>query len=159
MTPAEVLDSLREQPAQIAFLTADLSAEQLRSAPEPGSWSAVEVLAHLRSCNDVWGEYLVRTLNEDRPRIRAVDPRVWVRQAGYLDQDFAPLLAAYRQQRMDLLDVLEVLPKEAWSRSAIVVGAAGRKVERSVMAHAALIARHERTHLRQIRRLVRAIRT
>jgi hypothetical protein len=71
----QVLTILGESPARIAELTAGLAPSKLHANPEPGEWSANDVLAHLRSCADVWGDYMRRILAEDQPAIRAVSPR------------------------------------------------------------------------------------
>jgi len=43
------------------------SLAQLHTAPNPGEWSADQVLAHLRACADVWGGNILRMISEDRP--------------------------------------------------------------------------------------------
>ena len=55
LTIEQVLIMLAETPPRIAALTAGLAPAQLRTAPNQGEWSANDVLAHLRSCADVWG--------------------------------------------------------------------------------------------------------
>ena len=57
LTIERVLTLLRDVPTRIAVLTTDLSPEALQRRPTPDEWSANEVLAHLRACADVWGNY------------------------------------------------------------------------------------------------------
>ena len=54
-TIEQILTLLAEAPPRIAALTAGLAPAQLHAAPNPGEWSANEVLAHLRACADMWG--------------------------------------------------------------------------------------------------------
>lgn len=54
----QTLTLLAETPERIAILTDGLSPAQLQTRPAPDEWSAVEVLAHLRACADVWGGYV-----------------------------------------------------------------------------------------------------
>ena len=61
----QVLTLLAEAPSRIATLTADLSSAQLHAHPTPEEWSADDVLAHLRSCADVWGDCIVAILTQD----------------------------------------------------------------------------------------------
>lgn len=152
MTADEVLALLAETPRRIDAITAGLTPAQLRAVPEAGEWSANDVLAHLRSCADVWGGCIAAMLAEDRPTLRAVDPRTWTRQTDYPDLEFRPSFAAFAAQRAGLLAVLEPLPEEGWSRSATVTGA-GRVLERTVKSYAQWLARHERPHVRQIERI------
>jgi hypothetical protein len=66
-------------------------------------------------------------------------------------------LRAYAEQRADLLAVLEPLAPEDWSRAATVRGA-GKVLERTVLSYAQWLANHERPHVKQIERIVSALR-
>ena len=129
----------------------------MRAAPKPDEWSANEVLAHLRSCADVWGNCIDVILAEDRPTIRAVNPTTWVKGTDYLEQEFQTSLHAFAVQRTDLLGVLEPLADVGWSRTATVTGA-GKPLVRSVLSYAQWLERHERPHLKQIARIVNTMR-
>jgi DinB superfamily len=158
LTVDQVLAILPDTPRRIADLTAGVAPDRLRATPDFGGWSANEVLAHLRSCADVWGGCIERILAEDRPTIRAVNPRTWIRSTDYLDLEFRPSLAAFTAQRADLLAVLERLGPDEWARSATVTGA-GRVLERTVQFYAQWLAQHERSHRRQLQRIVDSVRT
>ena len=56
-----MLTMLAEMPSRIAVLTEGLTPAQLLAPPEPGEWSARDVLAHLRACADMWGMCTVYT--------------------------------------------------------------------------------------------------
>jgi len=156
-TAEQLLAALAAAPPRIAEITAGLTAAQLRAAPAPGEWSANEVLAHLRACADVWGGCAATILGQDRPTIRAVNPRTWIKGTDYLELEFQPSLQAFADQRAALLVVLEPLGSEAWARSATVTGA-GRALERTVEFYAQWMAKHERPHLKQIQRIAGAVR-
>ena len=153
----QLLALLIAAPQRIAVATADLSPAQLRAAPTLGEWSANDILAHLRSCADVWGDCIARILAEDEPTYRAVNPTTWIKQTDYPQLEFSPSLAAFAEQRAALLAVLESLPPEAWSRGATVKGA-GRTLRRTVFSYADWLASHERSHLKQIARLALTMR-
>ena len=153
----EILTLLAGAPPRLAALTADLTPAQLRTAPAAGEWSATEVLAHLRSCADVWGGCIAAILESDRPTLRAIDPRTWTRSTDYPDLEFRPSLQAYTTQREALLRQLEALSPEGWERSATVTGA-GKPLVRSVLAYAQWLARHERPHIEQVDRIVKTVR-
>ena len=149
MTTEQVLAALAEAPVRIAEITAGLTEAQLHAAPAEGEWSATEVLAHLRSCADVWGNCIVTILNQDRPTLKAMDPRTWTKRTNYPDLEFGLSLDAYTGQRTGLLEVLKPLGPETWFRSATVTGA-GKPLERTVHFYAQWLAHHERPHLKQI---------
>lgn len=150
---AQVLAQLTEQPKTIATLTADLSRSRLHDAPSRGEWSINDVLAHLRSCSDIWGKYMRTIVAEDGTTIRAMNPRTWIRQTNYPMLDFATSFRAFTKQRAELLAFLRPLPKAAWSRSATVTGA-GKPRQRTVLDYAQWLADHERSHVRHIARMV-----
>ena len=157
-TPEQVLTLLADTPRRLEALTAGLAPDQLRAAPAPGEWSANDVLAHLRSCADMWGGAIATMLAEDHPTLRAVNPRTWIERTDYPDLEFRPSLHAFAAQRAGLLAVLEPLPPEGWERAATVTGA-GKPLERTVLFYARWLASHERPHVKQVARIVEAVST
>jgi hypothetical protein len=153
----EVTELLAEHPRRLASVTARVPAAQLLAAPSPGEWSANEVLAHIRSCADVWGRCIARMLAEDEPTIRAVSPRSYIDETAYLDLQLKPSLGAFTQQRTGLLAVLEELLPPQWLRTATVTGA-GKPLVRTVLFYAQWLADHERIHVGQIEKTVEAVR-
>jgi hypothetical protein len=148
---------LVETPPRIAALKADLMPAQLHTSPTPGEWSVNDVLAHLRACADVWGDCIVAIISQDRPTLRAVNPKTWIEKTDYLEQEFQLSLHAFTTQRADLLAVLKPLAPEDWSRTATVTGA-GTVLERTVLFYGRWLAGHERAHLKQIQRIVNTMR-
>ena len=157
LTIEQVLSLLAETPLRIAALTASLAPAQLRSAPARDEWSANDVLAHLRACADIWGNCMVTMIAEDRPTLRAVNPRSWIDKTNYLDLEFQPSLRAFARQRADLLAILDPLPRKGWSRVATVTGA-GAVLERTVLFYGRWLAGHERPHVKQLSRIVNTMR-
>jgi hypothetical protein len=153
LTIDQTLTLLTETPRRIAALTKGLSAAQLRASPERREWSVNDVLAHLRSCADARGEFTRAILAEDRPTLRAIDPTTLIEKTDYPELQFGPSFRSFTRQRARLLTFLKSLPKESWSRTAIVTGG-GPARERTVLFYAQWLARHEPTHVRQIGRIV-----
>jgi len=152
LTIEQVLDLLTKNPLRIAEFTADLTPTQLHTAPNPGEWSPNDILAHLRSCADMWGSAMETIIAQDKPTIKAINPTTWIDNTDYPQQKFQKSFRAFAKQRTDLLAILEVLPKKSWSRSATVTGA-GKPLERTVFFYAHWLATHERTHVKQIGRI------
>jgi hypothetical protein len=153
----QILTLLAGTPPRVAELSAGLAPAQLRATPGPDEWSANDVLAHLRACADVWGDCIMALIAEDKPTLRAVNPRTWIKKTDYREQEFWPSLRAFARQRTDLLAVLEPLAPEDWSRAATVTGA-GKPLVRTVHSYAERMARHERPHVKQIQRIVNTMR-
>src|SRR5215207_2579955 len=156
LTIEQVLGLLAETPPRLEALTADLVLAHLHTAPSDDEWSATDVLAHLRACADVWGSCTAAIIAEERPTLRAVNPRTWITQTDYRELEFQPSLRAFTTQRADLLAVLEPLPPEGWSRAATVTGA-GKALERTVLFYARWLAEHERPHVKQVARIVNSM--
>src|SRR4051794_17196660 len=109
MTTEQILTVLTETPTRLAALTAGLPPAQLHKRPIPDEWSANDVLAHLRSCADIWGNCIVTIIGEDRPTIRAVNPTTWINKTNYPELEFRSSLHSFATQRTELLAVLAPL--------------------------------------------------
>lgn len=153
MTVHQTLDQLRTTPKRLRELTSGVPPELLRTPPGPDEWSANDVLAHLRACSDQWGEAATRIVEEDRPTIRATNPVTWITKTDYLDLEFASSLRAFVRQRKVLLAVLDLLPPDHWQRTGTLLGA-GKPLTLTAHSYAERLARHERSHVKQIARIV-----
>ncbi len=122
----------------------------------PKEWSVRDVMAHLLACGDVWGKSITRMLAEDRPTIRYVSPRTWIRKTDYLERTFPDLFERYSAQRSPLLDELGALSLADWSRSATIIGKVGE--DATVATCVQNIVGHEKVHLAQITSLTDSIR-
>ena len=158
LTVDEIMAILPATPSRITTLTDGLARDQLRASPEPGAWSANDVLAHLRASHDVLGGSILRILAEDRPAWKRLSPRAWMRKTDYLDWEFEPGVEAFKKQRAELLAVVESLPREAWDRTAIVTEKPGGTIDRSARFYGGWMAAHEREHCEQIAAIVDAVR-
>ena len=153
LTPVELVAMLAAGPQRLAELTVGRPTTQVHTAPALGEWSANDVLAHLRACADVWGEAIATILTQERPTIRAINPRTWMERTDYREQEFQASLRAFTEQRVALVATLQALAPEAWAREAKVTGA-GRPLVRTVHGYAHGLAIHERPHLKQIARII-----
>jgi hypothetical protein len=148
----ELLTLLTVAPPRLAASTALLTPAELRTPPKNEEWSATDVLAHVRACADVWGGCIEAMIATNGPTLRAVNPRSWIKKTDYRELEFRSSLRSFTKQRSDLLAVLEPLPPKVWSRSATVTGA-GAVLVRTVHFYAQWLAKHERTHVKQIARI------
>ena len=144
-----LLKSLAEAPQRMASVTNDLKLARLHAKPDTDAWSANDILAHLRSCADVWGKGILAMIAQDNPTLRYVSPRTWIRKTKYLEQDFHASLQAYTKQRNELLAALQPLPIEGWARPAIFTGTT-RGRNQTVLSYARRIVDHENEHLYEI---------
>jgi hypothetical protein len=159
ITPPEIehiLTMLAEAPRRLVSLTNGLETGRLQTKADAESWSANDILAHLRSCADVWGKSILAMLAQDNPTLRYVSPRTWSKKTNYLEQEFNTSLQAFINQRNDLLAALKPLAIEGWSRAATFTGTT-RGRNQTVFTYAQRIADHEMQHLDQLAGIVHAI--
>src|SRR5215510_13067987 len=115
-----VLGSLAATPRRIASLSRGAEINKLHFRSEPDSWSANDILAHLRACADVWGKSIVEMISADHPKLRYISPRSWIRKTDYLELEFRGSLKHFTDQRRELLKTLKALTIKDWSRSATI---------------------------------------
>ena len=158
LTVDEIMAILPGSVARITALTAGLNDGQLRTSPEPGEWSAVDLLAHLRASQDVLGRNITRIVREERPAWRRLSPREWQRKSGYNGADFGPAFESFATGRAELLPILEAMRPADWERVAVVTVAPGRTVEQTARFFGDWLAGHEVIHLEQLERALDAVR-
>lgn len=150
-----VLKLLAATPRRIALLSRGVDTSHLYFRPQPDVWSASDVLAHLRACADVWGKSIGQMITLDRPQLRYVSPRGWIRKTDYLELEFTPSLKAFTAQRRELLKLLKGLVMNDWSRSATFTGTTKGR-EQTVYSYACRIAEHELKHCGQIEAVLKS---
>ena len=158
LTVDEIMAILPETPRRIAAATDDLTATELRAAPELDAWSINDVLAHLRACHDVLGGSILRIVAEDGPTWRRLSPRTWIGRTDYPEWEFAPSFAAFNEQRAGLLNVLEPLPPKGWDRCAMVTERDGMIQARTALYYGDWLAEHERQHWTHLEDIAAAVR-
>ena len=156
VAPAEIetlLKLLAQTPRRLAAASKGLEDTRLYFRPDEDSWSANDVLAHLRSCADVWGTSIMAMITRDHPTLRYVSPRTWIRRTDYPDLEFRPSLDAFTRQRKELLKSLKTLGLEGWARGATFT-ATTRGREETVLSCVQRMAMHENKHCGQVESLL-----
>jgi hypothetical protein len=157
MTPRmdadSVMEILRTTVPRLDELTRGIPQERLRTVTDYG-WSVNDQLAHLRACHDVLGGNMLRIVREDHPSWKGMAPRAWQGQTDYFEWKFAPAFEVFRAQRDELLEVLDPLPPEGWERTATVWAPPGVVYEYSTLYYGDWMARHERSHLKHMARIL-----
>jgi hypothetical protein len=151
LTVDQVMEILRTTVPRLDELTRGVREKTLATVTDYG-WSVSDQLAHLRSCQDVLGGNMLRIIREDHPAWKGVAPIA--RQKEYFGQGFRPAFAAFSALRAEILEALEPLAPEAWERTATVSAPPGKVYENSVRYYGDWMARHERSHLRHIKRIL-----
>ena len=152
--PAEIeiyLNLLTELPQRIAKSTKGIDDARLQFKADKKAWAVNDILAHLRSCADVWGDSAVAMLAEDHPKVPYRHPRQWIKKTNYLELSFQESFQAFQAQRKEFLKVLKGLSFADWSRAANIKGR-----EHTVFTQVRRLALHESEHVEQIESLLRS---
>jgi len=150
-----------DDPAAVQSSTAaslrEVAAEagpDLFKEPEPGEWSAAQVIAHLCDAEIAMSGRYRFILTQDAPVLLGYDQEVWIERLHDGDEPVA-----------DLLDAFEALRKAnvtLWVRSSAEdrarVGMHAERGAESFDLSFRMIAGHDRLHLGQIRRALEAVR-
>jgi uncharacterized damage-inducible protein DinB len=151
-TPSEInkyLVRLSKTPQRIGQMIEDMDQARLQQRIDAKSWSANDILAHLRSCADLWTHSMYAMLAENEPQFSDIDERKWTKITRYAELPFEESFQAFVLQRKNLLRVLQVLPFKSWERSAIIFG---RK--HTVFTQTRRMAKHEAEHMEQLESLL-----
>jgi hypothetical protein len=114
----ETLKTLRAIPTLLEALTAGVTAEDAAARPEPGEWSAVEVVAHMLDVERHAVERARRILGEDTPFLPGFDHEQLAVDSDYRRADLAQTVQAYCDLRASHIQLLTDLEPGAWHRSA-----------------------------------------
>ncbi len=144
-----ILIALADTPRIFADATAEIKDAQLHFRADKNAWSASDILAHIRSCADVWTHSIYAMLAEKEPVLPDINERKWTKVTRYAELPFSESLQAFTLHRSSLIRVLQDLPFENWERSAIIF-----ERKHSVFTQARRMARHEMEHCEQVESLL-----
>lgn len=145
----EYLQILADTPLRLAAASQGIEDARLSFKADQRSWSANDILAHLRACADVWGNCIQVMLAQEHPIIPYISPRTFIRKTDYPKQAFHSSLAAFTRQREELLRVLQAMDLDGWSRGG-VLDDHHRLLEHTVFSTARRLAKHELEHCEQL---------
>ncbi|MBC7877740.1 MAG: DinB family protein [Anaerolineales bacterium] len=154
-TPDEIekyLKLLAETPRRISSVSRNIESSHLLFKNDEALWSANDILAHLRSCADVWGKTIQEMLAQDKPILPYVHPRQWVKRTNYPELNFHTSLQAFTSQRKELLKLLKNLAFADWSRASTIKGR-----EHTIFTQTRRMATHENEHCEQIKAILKSL--
>ena len=144
------------------------SADQLARRPEAASWSATEIICHLRDVEELFRTRFHTILALDDPKIltfgaepaalaawgiggpigHPLDPDRWAEERQYARNDPGHALAAFRRHRAETVTLLESLREAQWQRGGIHL----RLGRLALGDWVASLAGHDDNHLEQLGR-------
>lgn len=147
---AEFIMLAEATPRRIAAATAAFDETRLSQSPAPEEWSALQILNHLRACEEVWMHSVYAMLAFENPTLKEIHPRQWVKtQNPYTTRTFADSLHVFTLRREALLITLRSLTLADWARGAKI-----DSKTHSVFSHVRRMVRHEEVHCGEIEALL-----
>ena len=165
--PCDVMvGRLARTPSELERLIGACEPAVVWRRPEPKSWSATEIICHLRDVEMLFQIRFHTILAVDEPIIlvlgaqpehfvpwrfgarHPLDPSVWAEERQYARSDPFDALAAFRQRRAEVVTFLGGLSEDEWQRGGIHL-ARGRL---TLVQWTASLAGHDDNHLAQLAR-------
>lgn len=147
-TRRELLDGFRDATVVIQTLLRGCSQAEAAERQE-GDWSILEVVCHLRDCEERALERMRVMRDEAEPFIPAFDQDQWVQERNYAAANLEEALAGFVRFRETYLVELAALAPEAWERAGeheeqgrITIQSHGWHHLCHDIGHAAQLARH-----------------
>ena len=146
-TPEALLSILRATPAVLDTWCRNLTPGEWRVRSKPDTWSALEVVSHLRDTDhEVHLPRLEKVLLSKNPFIAGIDTDRWAEERKYIQQDGQSARLSYTASRMEAIALLEKLSPADWLRSArhAILGPT------TLLELVSIIAAHDRLHVQQL---------
>jgi uncharacterized damage-inducible protein DinB len=112
-----VIDRFADGGPLLVQATSNLTPEQWRDHPIPGTWSVAELVAHLLDCDLVFSDRMKRIIAEDSPTLVAFDEQAWIIR---LDSNAMPVdeaAALFAANRQWMTRILRAQDEAAFARS------------------------------------------
>lgn len=148
----KLLQKFAATPARIAAAVEGKTSEQLTQRRDQESWTATDILAHLRAADEIVSTRIYMILARDEPPLIAFDERRWAEIAHYTTSDFQTSLTLLTLRRAEHVATLRQLALPDWQRS----GKHEALGDQSLLAILQNITGHEEEHCTQIEALFKA---
>ena len=125
---------------------------KLRKRPAPDKWSVSEILAHLAEAEIVGGFRMRMILGAPGTPIAAFDQNAWASSGHYEKRDPRKSVELHRVVREANLALLKSLTPEQWKQ----YGQHAERGQESIEHIVQMMAGHDRNHLQQIERMLKA---
>jgi hypothetical protein len=151
---ADRLERLSRGPGELAKLLRGRSESKLTRRPADRSWSAAEIVCHLRDREEHFSGWMRQILDmEEPPLLASGSADRWAEERQYARQHAGEAWNAYSRWRDETLETLRPLGDAQWTR-----GGSHAKLGRvTVDDLLCLILWHDDDHLHQVRRALEGL--
>ncbi|MDQ3951760.1 MAG: DinB family protein [Actinomycetota bacterium] len=147
----DALDVLASTPEKVEDLCAELDLAVLQKEPEPGEWSAEQVLAHLLDAEIVYSFRWRMTLAQSGAKFPGYQQDLWI---GLDHPSFPEMLAAFSALRRVNVWLAEETPSTEWDK----VGIHSERGPETFDLSLKVVAGHDIAHLKQLEQTLDTVR-
>jgi DinB superfamily len=147
MDQLEIIETLKHMPNALEAEVAGIITPVLGFKPSDDAWSIKEVVGHLSFADVIWYKRLYMVWSQTDPVLMSFDGEAKALEAARGMQDIKPLLAAIRESRPNIVDLLSHAVD--WTR----IGQWRGEGRRSLKQLAEYLVSHDAEHLSQVREL------
>lgn len=115
----ELINQLRNLPAQLENIAGDLDDEQLDTPYRDGGWTVRQVVHHLADSHMNAFIRMKLTLTEDAPLFRTYEQDAWAQLPDTNKAQIYSSLLLLRGLHERWANLLEALPVESWARAGV----------------------------------------
>jgi hypothetical protein len=115
---ADALGLIEQLPEQVRSAVGAVPRDRLRRRPDPGTWSVIEYLCHLRDVAATSTIRLHRVRTEDRPVLEPMLNDLRARRFRYVEHDPGAVLDELAWNVRGLLDEARRVTDDGWGRVA-----------------------------------------
>lgn len=118
MKTSLIIKKLANNQGVFQHLFTGLSKTEVLWRPYPTHWCLLEILCHLHDNEHEDFKVRVQSVleNPTTPFI-SIEPFLWVKERGYITQNFDEKLSAFLQKRSDSIKWLESLEQPSWDNT------------------------------------------
>jgi hypothetical protein len=113
------LDLLECAPTLIRSLVSEIPPRLLKTRPAPDKWSIHEHVVHLADLHPLFHERLDLILREENPQVPGYSPGKEEQEGALLERNLGEALAAFCDDRANLLKRLGTLQPDQWHRTGV----------------------------------------
>lgn len=146
----EALDVLASTPEKIEDLCIDVDIAVLQKEPEPGEWSAEQVVAHILDAEIVYSFRWRMTLAQSGAAFPGYQQDLWT---GLAHPSFPEMVAAFSALRRLNVWLAEETPSDQWDK----VGVHSERGPETFDVSLKVVAGHDIAHLKQLEQTLAAV--
>lgn len=155
LSSTAALGIIRSTPSAVRAAVAGVTAESLRIRPEPGVWSMVEYVCHLRDVFVVYTIRLHRARTEHEPVLEPMLNDLRARRFRYQERELAPVLDELDAAVAGCGAEIDRMGPQDWDRHVVRLPGE-RRTARWLVRQAAHEGTHHRADLRRVRAAIGA---